>query len=302
MSGIVRANNSGQSGAVSNIETIDSDDYVDASIDNAHLADDAVDSDELAAGSVDNAHLADDAVDSDELAAGAVDTAHIGANQVTAAKIFDLARGSVLVGNASAATAELTIGSNTYVLASDGTDIAWTAASAGAVTRVGGNDSENTTNATSGSPAELLASASMTIGAEVPILMMANARKYGDDTQGGEVGFTMTVSGGSVVNVRLPVAATANLWSSGGQNEAQDGGFVFFILPRSTNYQQGLLGMMAAHSGASIRGSRAGGAVALGASMPIGTVTDIDLHGANSSGSTIYTGVDHFHLHTLAIS
>ena len=111
MSGIVRANNTGQSGAVSNIETIDSDDYVDASIDNAHLA--------------------DDAVDSDEIAAGAVDTAHIADNQVTAAKIFDLARGSVLVGNASAATAELTIGSNTYVLASDGTDIAWTAASSG---------------------------------------------------------------------------------------------------------------------------------------------------------------------------
>jgi hypothetical protein len=32
--------------------------YVDASIDNAHLADDAVDSDELAAGAVDLAHLA----------------------------------------------------------------------------------------------------------------------------------------------------------------------------------------------------------------------------------------------------
>ena len=131
MSGIVRANNSGQSGAVSNIETIDSDDYVDGSIDNAHIADDAIDSEHYAAGSIDNAHLADDAVDSDELAAGAVDTAHIGDNQVTAAKIFDLARGSVIVGNSSAATAELTIGSNTYVLASDGTDIAWTAASSG---------------------------------------------------------------------------------------------------------------------------------------------------------------------------
>jgi hypothetical protein len=48
MSGIIRANNTGQSGLVSNIETIDSDDYVDASIDNAHLADDAVDTDEIA--------------------------------------------------------------------------------------------------------------------------------------------------------------------------------------------------------------------------------------------------------------
>jgi len=38
-------------------EAIDSDHYVDGSIDNAHLADDAVDSDELAAGAVDIAHL-----------------------------------------------------------------------------------------------------------------------------------------------------------------------------------------------------------------------------------------------------
>ena len=152
-------------------DAIDSEHYTDGSIDNAHIADDAIDSEHYAAGSIDtahianlqittgliaadavtgakiaddainsehytdgsidNAHLADDAVDSDELAAGAVDTAHIGDNQVTAAKIFDLARGSVLVGNASAATAELTIGSNTYVLASDGTDIAWTAVSSG---------------------------------------------------------------------------------------------------------------------------------------------------------------------------
>jgi len=97
----------------------------------AKIADDAIDSEHYTDGSIDNAHLADDAVDSDELAAGAVDTAHIGDNQVTAAKIFDLARGSVLVGNSSAATAELTIGSNTYVLTSDGTDITWTAASSG---------------------------------------------------------------------------------------------------------------------------------------------------------------------------
>jgi hypothetical protein len=100
----------------------------------AKIADDAINSEHYTDGSIDNAHLADDAVDSDELAAGAVDTAHIGDNQVTAAKIFDLARGSVIIGNASAATAELTIGSNTYVLASDGTDIAWTAAAAGGLT------------------------------------------------------------------------------------------------------------------------------------------------------------------------
>ena len=39
--------------------SVDSDQYVDGSIDNAHLADDAVNSDELAAGAVDDAHLSD---------------------------------------------------------------------------------------------------------------------------------------------------------------------------------------------------------------------------------------------------
>jgi len=97
----------------------------------AKIADDAIDSEHYTDGSIDNAHLADDAVDSDEIAAGAIDTAHIADNQVTVAKIEDIARGSVIVGNASAATAELTIGSNTYVLTSDGTDIAWAAAASG---------------------------------------------------------------------------------------------------------------------------------------------------------------------------
>ena len=58
MSGIVRANNTGQSGVVANVETIDSDDYVDASIDNAHLANDAVGADELASDAVVNASIA----------------------------------------------------------------------------------------------------------------------------------------------------------------------------------------------------------------------------------------------------
>ena len=97
----------------------------------AKIADDAIDSEHYTDGSIDNEHLADDAVDSDEIAAGAIDTAHIADNQVTVAKIADIARGSVIVGNASAATAELTIGSNTYVLTSDGTDIAWAAAASG---------------------------------------------------------------------------------------------------------------------------------------------------------------------------
>ena len=60
--------------------SIDSDHYVDGSIDNAHLAANSVDSDNYVDGSIDNAHLADDAVNSDELAAGAIDIAHLSAS------------------------------------------------------------------------------------------------------------------------------------------------------------------------------------------------------------------------------
>lgn len=53
----------------------------------AAMAVNSVDSDQYVDGSIDNVHLADDAVDSDEIAAGAVDTAHIGDDQVTADKL-----------------------------------------------------------------------------------------------------------------------------------------------------------------------------------------------------------------------
>jgi len=63
-------------------ESIDSDHYVDGSIDNAHIADDAIDSEHYADGSIDNAHIADDAIDSEHYAAGSIDTAHIATNQI----------------------------------------------------------------------------------------------------------------------------------------------------------------------------------------------------------------------------
>jgi hypothetical protein len=56
---------------------IDSEHYTDGSIDNAHIADDAIDSEHYADGSIDNAHIADDAIDSEHYADGSIDNAHI---------------------------------------------------------------------------------------------------------------------------------------------------------------------------------------------------------------------------------
>ena len=54
-------------------DAITANDWVTA----ARMADNSVDSDMYVDGSIDNAHLADDAVDSDEIAAGAIDLAHM---------------------------------------------------------------------------------------------------------------------------------------------------------------------------------------------------------------------------------
>jgi hypothetical protein len=86
----------------------------------------------LAGDAVDGDNIADDSVNSEHYVDGSIDTAHIADNQVTLAKMAGLTRGSIIVGNASGDPAALGIGSNTYVLKSDGTDIAWAAASGGA--------------------------------------------------------------------------------------------------------------------------------------------------------------------------
>jgi sorbitol-specific phosphotransferase system component IIA len=57
------------------------------------------------------------------------DTLRLKDNGTTLAKIEDLARGSIIHGNASAATAELTKGSANTVLSSDGADISYTSVS-----------------------------------------------------------------------------------------------------------------------------------------------------------------------------
>jgi len=79
----------------------------------------------VAADAVTGAKIADDAVDSEHYTDGSIDTAHIADNQVTVAKLEDIARGSIIVGNASAASAELTKGSANTLLGSDGTDVAY---------------------------------------------------------------------------------------------------------------------------------------------------------------------------------
>tara|TARA_B100000131_G_scaffold242765_1_gene235339 strand:+ start:51 stop:620 length:570 start_codon:yes stop_codon:yes gene_type:complete len=103
-------------------DAIDSEHYTDASIDHAHLANDAVDGD----------NIADDSINSEHYVDGSIDTAHIADDQITLAKMAGLARGKIIYGNASGDPTALAIGSNGQTLVSDGTDISWGDAAAGA--------------------------------------------------------------------------------------------------------------------------------------------------------------------------
>jgi hypothetical protein len=80
---------------------------------------------------VDGDNIADDSINSEHYVDGSIDTAHIADDQVTLAKMAGITRGSIIIGNASGNPALLGIGSNNYVLTSDGTDIAWAEASGG---------------------------------------------------------------------------------------------------------------------------------------------------------------------------
>ena len=104
----------------------------------------------LAAGSIAHAKLANDAVDGDNIADdsinsehyvdGSIDEAHIADNQVSLAKMAGIARGKIIYGDASGNPAVLAPGTADQVLKSDGTDISWGTAAAGAS---GGNSGAN---------------------------------------------------------------------------------------------------------------------------------------------------------------
>ena len=68
-------------------ESIDSDAFVDGSIDAAHIASSAVTSAKINADAVTGAKIADDALDSEHYTDGSIDAAHIASNAVTSAKI-----------------------------------------------------------------------------------------------------------------------------------------------------------------------------------------------------------------------
>ena len=100
----------------------------------------SIDSDEYIDGSIDLAHMSANSVDSDQYVDGSIDTAHIADNQITLAKMAGIARGKIIYGDASGDPAVLTIGSANTILTSDGTDFSWAAAASNAADDIDAGD------------------------------------------------------------------------------------------------------------------------------------------------------------------
>jgi len=101
-------------------ESIDSDAFVDGSIDAAHIASNAVTTAKINADAVTAAKIADDVIDSEHIVDGSIDTAHIADNQVTLGKLSDGTQGGIIYYGGSGAPTELAAGSSGYFLKTQG--------------------------------------------------------------------------------------------------------------------------------------------------------------------------------------
>ena len=110
--------------------TVDSDSYVDGSIDTAHIAadqitsaliaDDQIDSEHIVDGSIDLAHMSVNSIDSDQYVDGSIDTIHIADNQITLAKMASGTDGNIISYDASGNPVAIATGSDGEVLTSTG--------------------------------------------------------------------------------------------------------------------------------------------------------------------------------------
>ena len=90
----------------------------------------------ITADAIDETKIADDGIDSEHYNDGSIDEAHLADNAVSLTKMAGLARGKIIYGDASGNPTALTVGSNGQTIVSDGTDLSWGDAAAGA-TRAG---------------------------------------------------------------------------------------------------------------------------------------------------------------------
>jgi hypothetical protein len=101
-------------------DAIDSEHYTDASIDAVHIASNAVTTAKINADAVTGAKIADDAIDSEHYVDGSIDTAHIADDQITLAKMAGGTDGTIISFDASGNPVAIGPGSDGQVLTSTG--------------------------------------------------------------------------------------------------------------------------------------------------------------------------------------
>ena len=104
----------------------------DAEVKHADLANDCVDGDNIADDSINSEHYVDASIDHQHLADDCVDGDNIADNSVGIAALAGIDRGKIIYGDSSGNPQLLALGSADQVLKSDGSDISWGDASAGA--------------------------------------------------------------------------------------------------------------------------------------------------------------------------
>ena len=133
--------------------TIDGVNIKDSKITTAN----SIDSDVYIDGSIDNAHIADDAIDSEHYAAGSIDTAHIADDQVTLAKMAGGTDGNIISFDASGDPVAVATGTDGQVLTSSGAGAvcAFETLSAGKIGQVVSTVKTDTTSSTSTTYADI---------------------------------------------------------------------------------------------------------------------------------------------------
>jgi hypothetical protein len=295
MSGIVRSNNAGQSGIASNANTIDSDDYVDASIDAAHMS--------------------DESIDSDQYVDGSIDTIHIGNDQVTGAKLNpSLVLGDIIYADGTDTITRLAKGSANEVLTMGGSNApTWAAASSGAVAREGGSllgeggddgsggdfDAGVEASTTSTSAVDLLGASSLTIAGAQPAKLVVNGRKTSGAASAGGYGLKLNTT-----TVQEAVSSVSNgIGGFSGANEVQEVSIVGDLRPRVTNYTigkyVGVIGAYNASGGALGTGFAPGGSPT--AAYPTAEITAVLIRGITASGSQTVSA-DELNIYSFATS
>ena len=142
------------------------------------------------------------------------DALRIKDNGVSLAKMAGLTRGSIIYGNASGDPTALAKGSADYVLTSDGTDIAWAAASAGAVTALN-NATANEIVTVGSTTTELDAESTLTF---------ASSKLIPTATAHNAAGTALTMSAGATTAGTTNNIAGGALTFQGGQGKGSGAG------------------------------------------------------------------------------